>query len=106
MNGWRDRNLVNKTICAWWLSKVVVFANAQGYVRPAQRDECNGFPYTAALEWRYAAEVSAPRSAAAEYCWQQWERIMRLPRRLGGSLGVPPHSPEKSFMGKGKTLRI
>jgi hypothetical protein len=71
-------------MCAWWLSKLFVVASAFRYARAAQRDERNGFPYTAAMTWRYAGELSAPNTPAAEYCWEQWERIMHLPRRLAG----------------------
>ncbi len=52
------------------------------YCRAAQRDERAGYNITAALEWRRAAELMAPIPAAADGCWLQWERIMRLPRRL------------------------
>ena len=52
--------------------------------RDAQREERNGFPYTAAMKWRNAAEVFAPDARAVEFCWSEWERIMQLPRRLAG----------------------
>lgn len=84
----------NKTICAWWLSKVVVEAGALRYARSAQRDERNGFPYTAAMKWRHAAEFSVSDARAADYCWEQWERIMNLPRRLAGPVGASPHRPD------------
>jgi hypothetical protein len=61
---------------------VVILAKALQYGRAAQRDEHNGFPYTAAMAWRHAAELFVSGSAAAVYCWRQWERIMHLPRRL------------------------
>ena len=57
-------------------------AIAVAYCRAAQRDEANGNAFTAAIEWRKAAQLLAPIPVAAELCWQQWERIMRLPRRL------------------------
>ena len=50
--------------------------------RDAQREERNGFKYTAAMKWRSAAELFAPDTRAVEYCWHEWERIMHLPRRL------------------------
>jgi hypothetical protein len=71
-------------MCAGRLSKLFVVASAFRYARAAQRDERNGFPYTAAMKWQYASGLSAPNTPAAEYCWEQWERIMHLPRRLAG----------------------
>ena len=53
----------------------------------AQREERNGFPYTAAMKWRKAAELFAPSTRAAEYCWREWERIMGLPRQLAVPIG-------------------
>jgi hypothetical protein len=52
--------------------------------RAAQKEERNGFKYTAAMKWRSAAELFAPDTQAVEYCWHEWERIMHLPRRLAG----------------------
>ncbi len=57
-------------------------ANAIAYCRAAQRDEENGYPFTAATEWGKAAQLLAPIPVAAELCWQQWERITRLPHLL------------------------
>jgi hypothetical protein len=54
----------------------------------AQRDERNGFPLTAAMEWRKAAEVSEPITLLADHCWREWERLMRLPRHLAAAIGV------------------
>jgi hypothetical protein len=48
--------------------------------KSAVRDEKNGFSYTAALEWREAAELSASIKLLADCCWREWERIMHLPR--------------------------
>jgi hypothetical protein len=50
------------------------------YCLAAQQDEKNGFPLTAAMEWRKAAELFAPVSLLSDRCWQQWERLMQLPR--------------------------
>ncbi|SRR6266702_7459074 len=58
--------------------------------REAQRDERNGLPYTAAMNWRKAAELFVPETRAVEYCWCEWERIMQLPRRLAGPASVVP----------------
>ncbi len=76
-------------IAGWWFSNVVVAAKAFRYGYAAERDERNGFAYAAAMEWRKAAELFPPNTRAAEYLWQQWERIMHLPRRLAGPIGVP-----------------
>jgi hypothetical protein len=56
----------------------------------AQKEERNGFTYTAAMKWRSAAELFAPDTRAVEYCWREWERIMHLPRRLAGPAGAVP----------------
>lgn len=69
-------------VAARWLSNVAALAKAFHYGHAAQHDERNGFPYTAAMEWRNAAELLCPKTRSAEYCWRQWERIMHLPRRL------------------------
>lgn len=53
----------------------------------AERDEENGFSLTAAMEWRKAAELFGSSSPIADRCWREWERIMRLPRRLAGPIG-------------------
>lgn len=58
--------------------------------RDAQREERNGFKYTAAMKWRSAAELFAPDARAVEYCWCEWERIMQLPRRLAGPAFAAP----------------
>jgi len=58
--------------------------------RAAQREERNGFLYTAAMKWRKAAELFAPDTRAVECCWREWERIMQLPRRLAGPACVVP----------------
>jgi hypothetical protein len=55
--------------------------------RAAKREERNGFKYTAAMEWRKAAELFATNTRAVEYCWREWERIMGLPRQLAGPIG-------------------
>jgi hypothetical protein len=54
--------------------------------RAAQCDEKNGFEFTAAMEWRKAAQHLAGISTASEFCWKRWERIMHLPRRLANPL--------------------
>ena len=63
-------------------------AIAVRYCLAAERDEKNGFPLTAAMEWRKAAELLTLVPLAADRCWRKWERIMRLPRRLAGPIGA------------------
>ena len=57
-------------------------AFAMRYCMIAQRDEKNGFPFAAALQWRKAAELFDPMASTADRCWIEWERIMHLPRHL------------------------
>ena len=83
-----SHKLAIAVVGAWWLTYVAAPAKAFHYGRAAQRDERDGFPCTAALEWRMAAELFTPKARAAEYCWRQWERIMHLPRRLAGPVDV------------------
>lgn len=88
MKSYRRRNPAIAAIGAWCFSNLVVAAKALHYGRAATRDERNGFSYAAAMEWRKAAELFGSDTSAAEYCWRQWERIMHLPRRLAGPVGV------------------
>lgn len=81
------RNPAIAAIGAMWLS-VTVPAKALQYSCAAERDARNGFPYTAAMQWRKAAELFGPDTRAAEYFWRQWERVMHLPRRLAGPVGI------------------
>ena len=60
---------------------------AIGYCLAAQQDKKNGFPLTAAMEWRKAAELFAPISLVSNRCWHEWERIMHLPRHLAVPIG-------------------
>jgi hypothetical protein len=61
-------------------------AIAVRYCLAAQRDEKNGFPFTAAMGWRKAAELLVPITPMSDRCWLEWERIMRLPRHLAGPI--------------------
>lgn len=61
-------------------------ALAMRYCLAAQRDEMSGFPFTAAGEWRKAAELLGPITPMSDRCWLEWERIMRLPRHLAGPI--------------------
>lgn len=73
-------------VAARWLSTVAIPAKAFQYGCAAERDERKGLPYTAALEWRKAAELFPADTRPAEYFWRQWERVMQLPRRLAGPI--------------------
>lgn len=82
--------LAMTTIGIWWLRNIVFPMKALHLRRAAQRDERNGFAYTAAMEWRNAAELIPPNTSACEYCWRQWERVMHLPRLLAKPIGTSP----------------
>jgi len=71
--------------------------NAIKYCRAAQKEEKNGFAYTAAVEWQKAAEFLSPFPSLADRCWQEWERIMRLPRRLAGPISDAPAPGSAQF---------
>jgi hypothetical protein len=73
-------------VSARCLAHIAALRKAVHYVYAAHRDEQNDFPYTAALEWRKAAELFGSDAPVAEYCWRQWERIVQLPRRLAGPI--------------------
>lgn len=94
----KQERLAFTKIGGWWMRNMVVLVRALHYGRAARRDERKGFPFTAAMEWHRAAELFLSGSFAAEYCWGQWERIVRLPRQLAGPVGssrpviVPPNS--------------
>ena len=75
-------SIATAVVAAWCASNTAGLAKALYYGCAAHRDENAGFLYTAAIEWRHAAEVFDPNTLPAEYCWRQWERIMQLPRRL------------------------
>jgi hypothetical protein len=57
------------------------------YCLAAQRDEQNGFPFTAAMEWQKAADLFVPIGPFADLCWREWERIVRLPRQMAAPIG-------------------
>jgi hypothetical protein len=82
-----------------WIAAVSSPAIAVACCRAAQRDERNGYTFTAAMEWRKAAQLLAPIPVGAELCWRQWERIMRLPRRLAEpiSASAPMAVPVGAF---------
>lgn len=65
---------------------------AGAYCDAAENDEHLGFVFTAAMEWREAAELLAPIPSAADQCWREWERLMQLPRIL-----ATPIEPSESF---------
>jgi hypothetical protein len=86
MKNRKHERLALAKIGGCWLRKMIALAKALRYGRAAQRDERNGFHYTAAIEWRHAAELFRSGSLAAEYCWRQWERIMHSPRPTSGTV--------------------
>ena len=75
------------------ISKLAGPILALRYSRAAQRDENNGFTFTAAMEWREAAEWSSCITLLANRYWREWERVMHLPRRLAEPIGVAPVAP-------------
>jgi hypothetical protein len=83
-----NHNLAIAAVGAWWLFNVVIPAKAFQYGCAAEHDERNGLPCTAAMRWRNAAELLAANPPFADYFWRQWERVMRLPRRLAGPIGA------------------
>jgi hypothetical protein len=91
----RNNQTLAIRISAHCLGNLALFVKALQYVRTAQEDERNRFPYAAAMGWRHAAKLFGTNTPAADYCWQQWERIMQLPRRLAGpfELKVPVAVP-------------
>lgn len=76
-----------------WFWNIAGLVVALRFCKAAQLDETKGFPLTAAMEWRKAAELFPPMSRLGEGCWREWERIMRLPRRLAGPVGVAGIAP-------------
>ena len=81
--------------------------------RAAQRDEHNGFSFTAAMEWRRAAELSSWITPLADRYWRGWERIMHLSSRFAAPIGtaeiVPivilqPSSPSQVSLAAQPTL--
>jgi hypothetical protein len=68
------------------LAELLRFSAGAEYHKLARREEKQGHPFTAAIEWRKAAELFLEDESLAERCWREWERIMKLPRRLAGSL--------------------
>jgi hypothetical protein len=81
-----NHKLAIAAVSARCLAHIAALRKAVHYVSAAHRDEQNDFPYTAALEWRKAADLFGFGTPAAEYCWRQWERIVQLPRRLAGPI--------------------
>jgi hypothetical protein len=74
------RNLFHR----WSFVRVTGPLLAMRLRRRAQKDEMDGLLFTAAMEWRIAAELCAPNRILAGWCWREWERIMHLPREMAG----------------------
>jgi hypothetical protein len=73
--------------CPAWKFRTLLAAagtatRALRYCVAAQRDEQNGFLFTAAMEWQKAAGLFVPIAPFVDLCWRQWERIVRLPRHM------------------------
>jgi hypothetical protein len=85
----RNYKLSLAGLSACCVANVAVIAKGLRYIRAAQKDEKNNFPYTAAMEWRLAAEFFGAHTLAAEYCWRHWESIMRLSHRFNDPIGDP-----------------
>ena len=86
LRGRKNRKLSLAGLGAYCVVNVAVLAKALQYARAAQRDERNNFPYTAAMEWRLAAEFFGSNTFAAEYCWRHWEGLMHLPHGLSKAI--------------------
>ncbi len=75
---------------AWKVRRMLAFAGtahvALRYCLAAQRDEKNGFPFTAAMEWHKAADLFFPIGPLADLCWRKWESIVKLPRYLAAPI--------------------
>jgi len=75
---------------AWRLEALAELAGTAAvafrYCLAAQRDEKNGFPYTAAMEWQQAAGL-VTFGPFADFCWRNWERIVGLPREMAEPFG-------------------
>ena len=75
----------------WWLRHLpeIVAGLKLGlkYRRDAVRDEKKALPFTSAMEWRKAAELFSAIPHLSDRCWQEWERIMHLPRRFALPIG-------------------
>lgn len=82
-----QRELTVAAASAQYLVGIAAMGKALHYARTAQRDEKSGSPYCAAMQWRHAAELVGESTVAADYFWQQWERVMQLPRRLANPIG-------------------
>ena len=57
MNSRHNHKSVIAAVGAHWFLRVAVVTKAVHYTRAAQKDERNGFRYTAAMEWQLAAEL-------------------------------------------------
>ncbi len=79
-----DRQRRARTSSGVTMALTTMITAAGTYCSAAENDERRGFPCTAAMEWQKAAELLAPLPSAADQCWREWERLMRLPRHLAG----------------------
>ncbi len=76
------------TIGAWWLSNIILHAKAFHYGCAAYREEQNGFPIHGGDGVAQGGRTVITEHASGRVLRRQWERIMRLPRRLARPVGV------------------
>jgi hypothetical protein len=89
MRSYQQKMQAVAAAAAEYIAGIAVTTQFLRYARAAHRDERNGFRYSAAIQWRRAADLFGSNRFAVEYCWQQWERIMRVPRRLAVPISDP-----------------
>jgi hypothetical protein len=82
MRSHRHEIHVAAAVAAQYIAGAAATSQAIHCACAAHRDESKGFVYTAAIQWRRAADLFGLNTLAVEYCWRQWERIMRLPRKF------------------------
>jgi len=84
--GARRQQLITSAAAVELVIRLSRFAAATEYHRIARRTEADGYPYTAAMQWRKAAALFGSEDWLTEPCWQEWERIMHLPRKLSAPI--------------------
>jgi len=82
----KNRQLITSVVAVELLASLSRFAAATQYRRNARHTETEGYQYTAAMQWRKAATLFDSDDGLADRCWREWERIMRLPRRLAAPI--------------------
>ena len=87
MRGHQHQKQAVAAVAAEYITGIALTAEFVRYACSALQDEHRGFRYTAATQWRHAADLFGLNTLAAEYCWRQWERIMHLPRKFAVPIG-------------------